>query len=161
MSSGNDSLPRRAPHLDNADELLQRQILRFMPGHGWSVGTVVGYQIQVASGYSFRVRYLDGSEEDMLWFELCSKILPKQPSWTDVETVLSAEAQGLSRAASYDISGSLNDIFSTQRVAPRLAAAAPPAMLPGGPESRRASDVGDGVVGAGSEAGGTAAGYDK
>ncbi|KAK3282715.1 hypothetical protein CYMTET_9557 [Cymbomonas tetramitiformis] len=78
---------------ENLVDLLERQMIGFFPDCGWYLGKVVDYRTHSEAGRFFRVRYTDGNEEDMLWVDLCPKLLPKQPGWKDVELAVGADAQ--------------------------------------------------------------------
>eukprot|EP00854_Cymbomonas_tetramitiformis_P008690 gene8690-biopygen8835 len=101
-----DVLRHQAAVPESLDELLKRQSIRFFPARGWFVGRVVGWRAHTVAGRSFRVRYTDGTEEEMLWMDLCPKLLPKQPGWKDLEQALSADAQWFSWSALEEMPGS-------------------------------------------------------
>eukprot|EP00854_Cymbomonas_tetramitiformis_P003486 gene3486-biopygen3439 len=107
---------------ERMEQLLERQLIKYEPSCGWFIGRVVGSQPHSLLGRSFRIHYTDGNEEDMLWVDLCPKLLPKQPGWKDVELALTADAQGLSHGdwSSDTAIGNVTAINSEHVLASRL-----------------------------------------
>ncbi|KAK3278323.1 hypothetical protein CYMTET_13729, partial [Cymbomonas tetramitiformis] len=58
------------------------------------LGTAPPASFDKKSGRWFLIRYTAGNEEELMWVDLCPRLLPVQPGWEELKFSLTPDAQG-------------------------------------------------------------------